>query len=262
MKLAARHHGPEAFPPILLLHELGGSGASFRWLLPELPGLRTIALDLPGSGESPAFEGGRGSLSDHADAVWSFLRDEVRTPVVIVGIAFGAVLGAIVAARHPEAVDGVVFCCMGTQIGEPTQAFLRERSARVAREGVPPVVDLSLARSYPQAIRTDAGRFAEYARDLAATRPEGYIRQSLALADAGTQIADALAAVRSPVAIVGGAHDGHFTTAVMRSVADRVHLLVDTVTLEGAAHLPHVQAPRDLAAVVRTVVARASAVAR
>lgn len=253
--LSARYHGPDLTPPVVLLHELGGSAASFRWLVPYLGDLRTIALDLPGTRSSPLLAPSASGLIDYAEAVWSFLDAEIRRPAVILGIALGAAIGAVISARHPDAVSGLIFCCMGPGIPLRSQEFLRERSARVEREGVSAVVELSLERSFPPALRR--GReavYAEYARDLASADAAGYVRQSLALAHAGSAIADSIRSARAPVSIVAGAYDGHFAQTVVEELRRMVPNLIRVTVISQAGHLPHVQAPAQLADVVRDLV--------
>ena len=255
--LRARVEGPDVIPPLLLLHELGGSSASFRWLVRELADRRTVAVDLPGSGKSPLLAADASGIADHAEAVWCFARETIGQPVVIVGVAFGAALGAIVAARHPKDVAGLVYCCMGPDIPLDTQRFLLERNGIVERQGMGRVVDLSLERSFPSSLRREREEvFAEYAADLSAARRDGYVRQSKALACAGDRIRSSLASLRAPVAVVAGRQDGHFTPAVMRELSTIVHDLTAMESIDDCAHLPHVQAPARLAAITRDLVRR------
>lgn len=238
-------------PPVLLLHELGGSHRSFRWMVEELDGVRTIAADTPGSGASPTLAEGSG-LADYAEIFAAFVREQVGRPVVVVGIAFGAAVGTVMAARHPDTVAGLVYCCMGPEIEPHTRTFLEERCLRVLREGVGPSVDVSLENSYPPAAR--AGRedvYEAYRRDLCATRVDGYVNQSRALANAGATVAEHLPRVAAPIHVVTGAHDRHFTPKVVERIRAMAPSATGLSTIAESGHLPNVQAPRQLAAIVR-----------
>jgi pimeloyl-ACP methyl ester carboxylesterase len=249
--ISAEMSGTGKGPPILLIHELGGSHRAFRWFVDHLKDRQVIAIDLPGSGASPALPRDS-NLIDYADTIADWLSREVKRPVVILGIAFGAAVGTIMAVRRPEVVAGVIYCCMGATIEPHTTKFLEERCARVLREGIAPTVDASLDISFPAVVR--GGReqvFQEYRRDLSNARVDGYVNQSLALAHSGSTIGDHLRQVQVPVTVVAGEHDGHFNTDVMRKIGALAPRLQDVVMIENAAHLPHVQAPTHLAGVVR-----------
>jgi pimeloyl-ACP methyl ester carboxylesterase len=156
------------------------------------------------------------------------------------------------AVRRPEAVAGVIFCCMGATIEPPTTRFLEERSARVMRDGIAPTVDASLEFSFPAVVRRGREQvFEEYRRDLSNARVDGYVNQSLALAHSGSTIGDHLRRAQVPVTVVGGEHDGHFNTEVMGKIGALAPRLQGVVMIEDAAHFPHVQAPAHLAEVVR-----------
>lgn len=250
-QISSKTAGSGREPAILLIHELGGSHRAFRWLVDQLHDLPTIAIDLPGSGSSPALANGSG-LVDYADTIAEWLSREIKHPVIIVGIAIGAALGTIMAARRPEAVAGLLYCCMGPAIEARTQKFLEDRCARVLREGLASSVDLSLEISFPASVRVGREQiFEEYRRDLSQARVDGYVDQSYALARSGSTIGEHLGKVQAPVSIVAGAHDHHFTPDIVKGIGALAPHLLDTVMIEDAAHLPHVQAPARLAGLVR-----------
>ncbi len=238
-------------PPVLLIHELGGSHRTFRWLVGELGDVSTIAIDLPGSGASPVMAEGS-TLADYAEAIVDFLRDEESGPVIILGIAVGAAMGTIIAARHPELVAGLIYCCMGPRIEPHTRKFLIDRCERVLRDGLEPTVETSLTSSFPETVR--AGRekvFQTYRQELCEARVDGYVNQSMALAEAGSTVEENLCDVDVPMVVVAGAHDRHFSPEIVGRIAALAPREVGLVTLWQAAHLPHVQAPAQLAQVVR-----------
>jgi pimeloyl-ACP methyl ester carboxylesterase len=244
-------------PSLLLIHELGATHRAFRWLAPYLKDRRTIAIDLPGCGVTPALAEGS-TLIDYADTLADWLGREVKRPVIVLGIAFGAALGTIMAVRRPEAIAGIVYCCMGPVIEPHTTRFLEDRCIRVLREGMGPTVEASLNVSFPASVRGNGREqvFEEYRRDLSNARVDGYVNQSRALARSGTTIGDHLRKAEVPVTIVAGSHDGHFNADIMRQIGALAPRLQGTVMIDDAAHLPHVQAPARLAEVVHDFASR------
>ena len=89
-------------PVILLLHGAGGSGHSFRNLIPLLtPYYRVIVPDLPGQGFTRAGARGRLGLDAMAADLAALCRAEGVAPVAIIGHS----AGAAIALRMAEGVD-------------------------------------------------------------------------------------------------------------------------------------------------------------
>lgn len=90
----------------LLLHGIGMGRSVYLDVVQRLRG-RVIALDLPGFGEAP--EPTRNlTMERHADLVAAYLRHVGADPVVVIGHSMGSQIGAELAARHPELVEGVI----------------------------------------------------------------------------------------------------------------------------------------------------------
>lgn len=97
--------GPADWPPVLLVH---GSGAHRGWwylVVPHLvaAGLRVIALDLSGHGDS-------GHRDDYDAGVWGEELLAVAGPgrPLLVAHSLGGRLGVLTAAAHPAAFAGLV----------------------------------------------------------------------------------------------------------------------------------------------------------
>lgn len=246
--------------PVVLLHELGGSANTFRHLSRHLEGQRLLALDLPGTGGSARITGPP-SLPAMAQAVAETLHHRLAcTPAVVVGVAGGAGVAAALAAEHPELVCAVVHVSLGATLAPDIVDYIHARVPVVRREGMGAVVDSSLARSFPEALR--AGReevYADYRAAFVASALDGYIDQQLALAMSAAELPGLLAAVSAPVVVVGGHLDELFPPASVDAAAAQVAHLVARIDLPGVAHLPHLQAPDALAASVALAVATRSA---
>lgn len=103
-------------PPLLLLHAVGESSATWREVLPALAARsRVYAPDLPGFGGSapPARQSQDDELSPArlAAAMAGFLTavtDAGSGPVTVLGNSFGGSVGIELALRHPERVGQLV----------------------------------------------------------------------------------------------------------------------------------------------------------
>ena len=93
-------------PEILLLHGAGGSGHSFRHLIPELAGFRCIVPDLPGQGFTRAGNKGRLGIDQMAEDLARLIEHEGWRPSVVIGHSAGAALALRLSSRLP--LTGVI----------------------------------------------------------------------------------------------------------------------------------------------------------
>jgi pimeloyl-ACP methyl ester carboxylesterase len=182
--LGIERHGDRG-PVVTLLHELGGNATTFRWLVPHLDRFRSLAIDLPGTrGSSPVPEDV--TIPDIAALVAGSLDAERIGPSVMVGVAGGAAVAAALAANRPDLCRALVYVSLGATIDSGTAAYIRNRVPVVREHGMERVADPSLARSYPESLRTATGSvFEEYRAEFVASDIDGYIAQGLGLAAAG-----------------------------------------------------------------------------
>lgn len=248
---------PRGLPPLLLLHELGGSAASWGDAIPALSaGRRVIAMDARGAGRSevPVRPFALEALADDAAALLGSLGVE-RADVA--GAALGSLVALLLAARHTGLVRRLALFAVADDMGGETAAYLTERAERVLRTGMRPVADASLANAFVgtspgTSPGASPGAFAaareRYRPRFLANSPAGYAALSLALARARFGD-DIWRAVRSPALVVSGAHDFIWPPAKGRQVADR---LADArfEVLADSGHFPHLQTPAAVAAAV------------
>ena len=88
--------------PTILLHGLGGSHLSWPAALRRLPGLRMIALDLPGHGasETPACT----QMDCQIAALRQFMEALSFSQVNLVGHSMGAMIALAYASRYPQQI--------------------------------------------------------------------------------------------------------------------------------------------------------------
>ena len=95
-------------PVLLAIHGLGGSHVNWLALAPLVTDrVRLIAVDLVGHGLS-ARNGRPADLEAHRDLVAAVVRKLDLGPVTLVGNSMGGMVSVMVAAGHPEMVDGLV----------------------------------------------------------------------------------------------------------------------------------------------------------
>jgi 3-oxoadipate enol-lactonase len=231
----------------VLLHELGGSSASWASVVPRLSGTRqVVAVDLRGAGRSEKPPGAV-ELSDLADDVADLLAALGYRHADIVGAALGSLVGALIALRHPDRVRRLVMCAVAPDMAGATAQYLRQRSGRVRIAGMRDVADASLANAFPAA---HAEARAAYRAIYLANDPNAYAEMSLALARLRMRPED-WAAIRAPTLVLSGAHDFIWPPESGRRVASLVPRARFT-ELSDAGHFPHLQTPHTLADAVAT----------
>ena len=226
--------GPAGAPEILLLHGLGDSIAGWaRVLGPLSRTYRVHMVDLPGHGLSPAPPDFRLQTLLEPVARYAY---GLRAPV-LVGHSLGGWLAARLALRPETAASGLILV-------NPAGALLPREEWTQFRA----VLDGADANGYierafhraPLALRLFP---AEIARAMAAPVTRAFL-DGVAGDDF---LRDAeLAALRMPVRVVWGERDRLLPAGTLPFF--RAHLpRAEIVLLPRAGHLPHLEAPAELA---------------
>ncbi len=225
--------------PVVVLHGWGGRIESMRPVIDCLSGsFRTIAVDLPGFGESPLPSGVWGT-ADYAVFVRDVLASRAVERAHFVGHSYGAKTSLYLAATHPKLVDKLVL---------QASSGLRNAPSLKARS----------KRALSKAARTagKVGGPGERVRDAVYRRI-----QSTDYRDAGAlrpilvkvvneDLGDLLPRVRSSTLLIWGSEDdavplGHART-MERDIPD-----AGLVVFEGAGHFAYLDEPDRFCVVVR-----------
>jgi pimeloyl-ACP methyl ester carboxylesterase len=234
--------------PILLLHELGGSQASWSWIDHYLKDkfLRVI-VDLPGAGNSPLLSPEM-SLDDVGQSLVELMDYLNIDKINLAGVAYGAVVSAYLAASYPERIKAVMMISIGPSISERVAIYVRNRADQVERDGMGSVVDYSLKSSFPLGYATRYPDMIEKYREIfTSNHPHHYAVCSRSIANAGTILTERIQNIRSRAAVVGGGLDPTFTPEVVTEVANLLKTPVTPIIISEAGHFPQIQAPQELA---------------
>jgi len=263
-------YGGTPGPTFVCVHGLGGSALDWQALAPRLiPHGRVVALDLPGSGDSP-LRGRSASVAAHQQVLDRYLTADVGEPVVLMGNSMGGMVAILQAATRPRTVERLVllspvlpasvrrmphplvtaqFCAYAVpQVGE---WYIRSRRRYAGDQRL---VDISLAflTVHPERIAREVyeQRYALSARLAAAADGDRAFltaaRSLLALLAAPGRYQRLIAAVAVPTLVVHGARDRLVNAAAARRLAGfrtdwQVHILDDV------GHMPQLEAPDDVA---------------
>lgn len=102
-------------PSLVFIHGAGGSAQGWQGLLSAL-GRRwnTIALDLPGHGQTPG--PGRETINDYADWLDQALAELAPGRVILIGHSMGGATAQTYALAHPDRLDGLVLIGTGAAL--------------------------------------------------------------------------------------------------------------------------------------------------
>jgi pimeloyl-ACP methyl ester carboxylesterase len=246
-------------PTVVLLHGLGGSTYSWRYVAPVLARThRVIALDLKGFGRSSKVFDTAYSATDQARLVATFLARRRLDHVTLVGHSFGgqvALLTAIMLARRdPSRIDQLALIDVPAlpQPLTPLVAFMQQPVLPYALLTVVPpdvvtrlAVELSpgaaLERRYTEA---DVHAYAEPFRDAAARH--AYVQTSRQIAPSNLDsIVRRYRFVRQRTLLVWCADDQVVPLATGQALVRMLpHARLDQIS--GCNHAPPDEAPAAL----------------
>jgi magnesium chelatase accessory protein len=244
-------------PVLLLLHGAGGSGHSFRNLIPMLaPFYRVIVPDLPGQGFTRAGARGRLGLNDMAADLCALCRAEGLAPVAIIGHSAGGAIALQMAELMGKA-PAVVGINAALGQFEGAAGVLFPLMARVL--SLLPLIPTVVSKLWGTAARVegllastgskiDAAGRAQY---LALVQNSGHIEGTLGMM-AQWQLDKLLAKLPSlvtPVLLVANEGDRVVPARVTRTAGAKIKG-AEIVVLPKHGHLAHEEAAEDIAAVI------------
>jgi len=239
-------------PVILLLHGVGANSMHWRYQFAGLSdSFRVIAWNAPGYMLSDAFKTEWPTCANYAAALSDFMGALRIRHVNMVGNSFGSRVAQCFALYFPTQIRRLVMT--GTGIGpkgmseEEKQKIVAAREAQIARGGYGfgARVDALLARGASEQTK------ALVADVLRATNPRGFMHGvKLGLAD-GYDPEIVAAKMRAPVLMISGNEDRVNPIEKNAAVLARAMPKAKLEILEGVGHLPEVEAPDEVNALLR-----------
>jgi 3-oxoadipate enol-lactonase len=146
-------HGPDAAPPVLLIHGLGLRQEMWQWTLPALaPAYRVITYDLEGHGKS-APPTGQPTLADLARQAAQLLDHLGIARLPVVGFSLGGMVARRLAMNHPDRVSALAILNSAHRRTPAQQQAVESRLAQVIAEGPAATVEAAVARWFTDAFR-------------------------------------------------------------------------------------------------------------
>ncbi len=229
-------------PLVVLVPGMGDLRSTYRFLAPILreAGYRVAATDLRGHGDSDTTFSAYGDVETAGDVL--ALIQELGGPAVIVGNSMGAAVAVLIAADHPDLVEGLVLVGPFVRNGKvsPMQRLLE-------RVAMAPIWAASVWKSYLP--RLYAGQrpsdFEAYrAQVIAGLRRPGHAKAFSRTARTSHDAAEArLGDIAAPTLVIMGDRDPDFPDprAEASWIAGTLH--GEAVMVSEAGHYPQSQQP-------------------
>lgn len=243
------HHAEEGDPqgrPVVFANSLGTDLRVWDPVIAHLPpGLRIIRYDMRGHGLSDA-PGGAYFMGDLVGDAAGLIEHLGARDAVFVGLSIGGVVAQGLAAERPDLLSAAVLCCTAAKIG--TEKMWEDRMNAVRTGGIEALADAVMERWFSRAFHESRPEeVAGWRHMLVRTPIDGYAGCCAALAD--TDLRDSTAGLRLPVLAVAGSEDGATPPDLVRETAESIEG-AQFALIRGAGHIPSVEAPSELGALI------------
>lgn len=234
-------------PVIVFINSLGTDSRIWHHELPKLAEDYTILTydkrghGLSGLGNPPY------SIADHAADLSGLLDHLQLSQVIVCGLSVGGLIAQSLYATRPDLVKALIFSDTAHKIG--TAESWAARIAAVEQNGIGSILDAIMERWFTAPFRKpDNAAYQAYCNMLVRQPTSGYSGTCAAIRDA--DFTEAAKRIAVPVLCIVGREDGSTPPELVRSFADLIPGARYEI-IEGAAHIPCVEAPAAHAALIR-----------
>jgi pimeloyl-ACP methyl ester carboxylesterase len=239
-------------PAVVLLHGLGANSMHWRFQLAGLSdAFRVVAWNAPGYILSDGFKTESPGCKDYADAVADFLGSLKLDRVSIVGNSFGSRVAQCFAVHYPARI--IRLAMTGTGIGPKGMSEEEKAKIMATREGQIAKGGYGFgARVNALLAKNASEQTIALVRDVVrATNPRGFMHGvKLGMAD-GYDPETVAANFTAPVLMISGNEDQVNPIDKHAAVLAKAMPKAKLEILDGVGHLPEVEAPDKVNAMLR-----------
>jgi pimeloyl-ACP methyl ester carboxylesterase len=209
--------------PFIFQHGLGGDTAQPLGTLRPPPGIRLIAFDCRGHGQTPPGDPARMTFADMGGD-WAALMDRLGLRRVIAGgISLGAALALHVALQRPERVRALVLvrpAWLGDALPEANRRLYGEIAALIRAHGVRRAGEMFAASPALAVVRRESPAAAEaFMRQFASAQAEAAVARLERLPAQRPHPRDGWAALRVPTLVLACRDDRLHPFALAQDLA-------------------------------------------
>ena len=235
--LTSPHSQASGAPTILLVHGSGVSARSWTAQLEGLgQGLRVLAIDLPGHGESDLMP--EATVQAYADAARALVETLRLGPVFVAGHSLGGAVAVALAGRYPNMVKGLILLSTCAKLPETDSSL--EGLLWYLPGPIRKIVFFSMAKKILFAPGARGRAVQVGMEEIRACRPETILKDVAAARR--MDLEEVARGLRVPTLILCGSRDKLTPPALSERLNDLIpssRLLV----LEGAGHMLPLEAP-------------------
>ena len=237
----------ERKPVIVFINSLGTDSRIWHVELPKLADDFTLlTYDMRGHGLSglgnPPY-----SIADHVADLAGLLDHLGLSSVVVCGLSVGGLIAQGLYKSRPDLVKALVLSNTAHKIG--TAEMWAARIAAVEKNGIGSILDAIMERWFTAPFRLpENAAYQGYCNMLVRQPTFGYSGTCAAIRDA--DFTEDAKKIGVPVLCIVGREDGSTSPEVVKSLADLIPGARYEI-IEGAAHIPCVEAPAAHAALIR-----------
>jgi 3-oxoadipate enol-lactonase len=213
--------GDSTRPVVMLSHSLGSALSMWECQLAALqPGFRVLRYDTRGHGGSevtpPPYR-----LDDLVEDALALL-DALEIPAVhFVGLSMGGMIGQGLALGHPQRLLSLSLCSTAAVMPESAQPVIQERIDTALAEGMPALVEGTLARWFtPHFIKNRAPGVEGIRRQFIATPMAGYVGCTEAIRR--LDYLEELRRISLPTLVMVGADDPGTPVSASHAIHERI----------------------------------------